>query len=74
MWKERRGEGERRKQRVVKKRDQGGKEREKNDKEVFMCARNFLSCHRERKTGVKERKEEDEYGNGKLSPLCIPER
>ena len=71
-----REEGERIKQRIVKKRDQRGEEREKNGEEVSACARNFLSRARDRegKSGVKEREEEDECGDGKRSPSCAPER
>ena len=49
MRKERGEEGERRKQRVVRKREVSMvEEREKNGKEVFACARNFLSLERNR--------------------------
>ena len=66
MQKERE-EGERRKQLIVKKRDQRAEEREKNGGEVCACARNFFSRDRERKSGVKEREEEDECGQ--ITPL-----
>ena len=53
-----------------------GEEREKNGEEVFACARDFLSHtrNRERKSGTKEKKEEDEWGDVKVSPLCAPEK
>ena len=48
MRKERGEEGDRRKQRVVRKREVSAvEEREKNGEEVFACVRSFLSPERE---------------------------
>ena len=82
MWKEKGEERKRRKQRVVKKRDQcGGREKRTprrflRAREISWWERDFLvrARDRERKSGMMEREEEDECSNEKLSPLCALER